>query len=50
MTEETAIRIANALEALVMITQQLISNEPEPEGDGPLIVMTQEGPVEIRGN
>lgn len=47
MTEETGIRIANALEALVMITQQLISNEPEPEVDGPLMVMTQNGPVQI---
>lgn len=47
MTEDTAVRIANALEALVMITQQLISNEPEPEADGPLMVMTQNGPVQI---
>jgi hypothetical protein len=47
LSEETAVRIANALEALVMITQQLLSNEPEPEKEGPLTVMTQEGPVEI---
>jgi hypothetical protein len=45
MTEETAIRIANALEALVMIVQVLVSNEPEAEQ--PRTILTQQGPVTI---
>ena len=47
MKDETAERIANALEALVMITQALLSNEPETDRPGLLTVMTQDGPVTI---
>jgi len=48
MSEETAVRIATALEALVMIHHKAISAMSGDEEDsGPLIVMTQHGAVEI---
>ena len=46
MTEETAVRIAEALERLVLVmTAGLPDAEEETE---PLTVMTQQGPMVIR--
>lgn len=47
MNEETALRIAAALEALVMLMHGAMSGE-EAEA-GPLMVMTQQGMVQVGG-
>jgi hypothetical protein len=44
VTEETALRIAAALEALVMILHGAVGEEAEA---GPLMVMTQQGMVQV---
>jgi hypothetical protein len=47
MTDETGVRIAVALEALVMILHRAVSLGDEEAESGPLMVMTQQGMVQV---
>jgi hypothetical protein len=48
LSEETAQRIATALESIALTMAILLPGEEAPPEDEGLTVMTQEGPVRIR--